>query len=162
MLRLTNVEPEQLPLVKAAAMLRAVWFIVLGLSIFSGFLTAALAIPLVIYFSTAGIFTLVFVVTAVGVAVIERLQEIALAASLGLAAGALLRSTVLGLIGGLLIRIATVLILLAMLPSLTDIAPQITVFPAQITAAVWLTASATGTVTEKTEPPLATESMAMP
>lgn len=141
-LRLTNIPREELPLIKVAAMVRGMWLVIIGIASFGAALTAIMVVPVTIYFSTAGIFTLVYVVFGVVVTLIEHVQEITLATSIGVAAGEFTRSVVLGLIGGLMIRVATVLLLLLILPSVIPIAPDLAFIPREITASVWLAACA--------------------
>jgi hypothetical protein len=120
-LRAIPMPPETILLAKGAAAIRRVWGIAISMAILTAFMGAIVGGAL-IYGQGSAQPVLGFVFTILGIAavIVERFQEVALAAVIGLAAALQTDSrrmaTLLGLIGGVLIRLVPLFVVLALVP----------------------------------------------
>jgi hypothetical protein len=127
MLRTTPMPPETILLAKGAAAIRRAWGIATSLAVLTAFMGGITGGALIYGQGSAQpALGLVLMIVGIGAVIVERLQEIALATVIGLAAALQTDSrrtaTMLGLVGGVLIRLVQLLIVLALvpLPTVTD------------------------------------------
>lgn len=142
-LRVTPLSTHEILLARAAAAVRSIWAVAVGMAIFSLFVAAILGVPAAAIRAHDPVLSAIVLVAGAAATLIERVQEIALAATIGLAAPLVSRSLslMIGVLGGLLIRVLPLLVILAILPSIAFAEPILAELPEPALVGLWFALS---------------------
>jgi hypothetical protein len=147
---LTTPQPrDRLLIIEAAAAIRQVWLLVIGALVLATVIGAGIGGALIVVRGgDLGVLVIPLAVAGIGLMVAERVQEVALAVMLGILAG-LQRGTRWGVLlygaaAGLIVRLALVIMVLALTPGPALAEPVLAGTPQAFTVALWIGLAAVG------------------